>query len=103
MAWLRRIGLDAIGAWTAHLSRRCAEGARACGLEVLGPAEPERRGPTTAIAVANAHAVETALVERRILASARGPAIRLAPHFYNTVDDVDRALDAVAALAGAGA
>jgi selenocysteine lyase/cysteine desulfurase len=93
MAWLRRIGLDAIGAWTAHLSRHCVEGARARGLEVLGPTEPDRRGPTTAIACADAHAVEVALAERRILASARGPAIRLAPHFYNTVEEIEHAME----------
>jgi selenocysteine lyase/cysteine desulfurase len=33
---------------------------------------------------------------RGILTSARGPAIRLAPHFYNTIDEIDRALDALA-------
>ena len=31
--------------------------------------------------------------ERGVLPSARGDVIRLAPHFYNTLDDVDRALD----------
>jgi kynureninase len=50
----------------------------------------------TAIACADSHAVEAALRERGIIASARGPAIRLAPHFYNTTDDVNQALDALA-------
>jgi selenocysteine lyase/cysteine desulfurase len=36
------------------------------------------------------------LRERGVLASARGPVIRLAPHFYNTIDDVDTALAALA-------
>ena len=44
------------------------------------------------------HEVETALRERGIIASARGPAIRLAPHFYSTLEDVDRALDALAGV-----
>jgi selenocysteine lyase/cysteine desulfurase len=38
----------------------------------------------------------------RRLASARGPAIRLAPHFYSSVEDVDRALDALAEVLGGG-
>ena len=29
------------------------------------------------------------------IASARGPAIRLAPHFYSTLDEVEVALDAL--------
>jgi selenocysteine lyase/cysteine desulfurase len=100
MAWLREVGLEAIGAWTATLAHRCVEGARARGLQVLGPLDPIRRTPSTAIACAESHSVEAALREVRIIASARGPAIRLAPHFYNTIEDVDRALDALAGVLG---
>jgi selenocysteine lyase/cysteine desulfurase len=96
MAWLREIGLEAVGAWTSTLGQRCVEGAIERGLEVLGPTDPERRAPTTAIACDDSHAIESALREQHIIASARGPAIRLAPHFYNTIDDVDQALDALA-------
>jgi len=104
MAWLREIGLDAIGAWTDQLGRRCVDGARERGLTVLGagavtgsdPNPSPARTPTTAIACADSHAVEAALRRRHIIASARGPAVRIAPHFYNTLDDVDHALDALA-------
>ena len=70
------------------------QGALARGLEVMGPTD-RPRAPTTAIACADSHAVEAALRERGIIASARGPAIRIAPHFYSTTDDVDQALDAL--------
>ena len=96
MAWLREIGLEAVGRWTSELGRRCVEGALERGLTVLGPTDPVRRAPTTAIACDDGHAVEAALGRRGIIASARGPAIRLAPHFYNTLDDVDQGLDALA-------
>ena len=96
MAWLREIGLDAVGEWTRELGRRCVEGAEARGLEVLGPKEPLRRAPTTAIACADSHGAEAALRSGGIIASARGPAIRIAPHFYNTIEDVERGLDALA-------
>ena len=96
MQWLNRIGLDAIGAWTSHLGQRCVEGALERGLTVLGPTAPELKAPTTAIVCEGSHALESALREQRILVSARGPVIRLAPHFYNTVADVDRALDELA-------
>jgi selenocysteine lyase/cysteine desulfurase len=101
MAWLRAIGLDAIGAWTSHLGQRCVEVAREHGLTVLGPTDPTRKAPTTAIACAESHAVEAALRQQRIIVSARGPAIRLAPHFYNTEDDVDRAVEGLAAVMAA--
>ncbi len=96
MAWLRELGLDAIEAWNDTLGLRCVEGAVERGLTVLGPFDPAMRTPTTAIACDNSHAVEATLRDQRIIASARGPAIRLAPHFYNTIEDVDRALDATA-------
>jgi selenocysteine lyase/cysteine desulfurase len=96
MAWMRELGLDAIGAWTSHLGQRIVEGAQERGLEVLGPTEPERKAPTTAIACEDSAPIEAALRAHGIVASARGPAVRLAPHFYNTVEDVDRSLDALA-------
>jgi selenocysteine lyase/cysteine desulfurase len=95
MAWMRELGLAAIADWDAHLGLHTVRGALARGLEVLGPID-EPRAPMTAIACADSHAVEAALRERGIIASARGPAIRLAPHFYNTTDDVNQALDALA-------
>jgi selenocysteine lyase/cysteine desulfurase len=35
---------------------------------------------------------------RGVLPSARGPVIRLAPHFYSSLADVDTALDLLAEL-----
>jgi selenocysteine lyase/cysteine desulfurase len=61
----------------------------------MGPLDPALRSPTTAFASADSHAVEAALRRRGVIASARGPAIRLAPHFYSTTEHVDRALDAL--------
>lgn len=90
------IGPEHIQAWTQVLADRLAEGGRARGFTVLGPPDSRRRAPTTAFRVADAHAAETALRARGIIASARGPAIRLAPHYYNTLDDIDRALDTLA-------
>ena len=95
MAWLLELGLDRIGAWTRALERYLVEGARARGLEPMGPVEMGAKAPTTAFACADSHAVEARLREQGIIASARGPAIRLAPHFFNTTNDVDQALDAL--------
>jgi len=90
------VGLERIRSWTETLSRRLVEGGRARGFAVLGTTDSTRKAPTTAFRVRDAHAAEAALRSRGILASARGPAIRLAPHFYNTLEEIDRALDALA-------
>lgn len=96
------VGPARIQAWTEVLAGRLAERGQAQGLTVLGPADSRHRSPTTAFRVTDAHAVEAALRARGVLASARGPAIRLAPHFFNTLDDVDRALDHLAAVVHSG-
>ena len=93
MSWLRRIGLDKIGAWTTLLGQRASDRARELGLEVMGPPDGSPGTPTRAIRCDRSHDVEVELRKRNIIASARGPAIRIAPHFYNTFSDVDTALD----------
>lgn len=95
MEWLAGIGASAIGAWAQHLGRRLAEGAVARGLRLHGPGIDAPRTPSTAIVCDDAHAVEQALLGHGVIASARGPVIRLAPHFYNTEAEVDHALDAL--------
>lgn len=100
MELLLETGLEAVGDWTRALARRLMEGARARGLELMGPDDPERRTPTVAFRVDDAHGVEAAMRARGVLPSARGPAIRLAPHYHSTADDVDRALDLLADVLG---
>jgi selenocysteine lyase/cysteine desulfurase len=96
MDFLHEVGLEPIGAWTRVLSEALTEGGRARGLTVLGETDPLKKAPTTAFLVSgDSHEVEAALRERGIVASARGPALRLAPHFYTTLDEVDTALDAL--------
>lgn len=97
MSVLERIGIERIRSWTRVLSDRLIAGGRARGLEVIGTTDSSAKTPTAAFRCEDAHTVEMRLRERDILASARGPAIRLAPHYYNTIEDVDTALDALAA------
>jgi selenocysteine lyase/cysteine desulfurase len=97
MDFLHEIGLDSIQAWTEQLSVALIEGGKARGFQLLGSDDPTKKAPTTAFLVpGDSHVVEEELRVRGILASARGPAIRLAPHFYSTLRDVEDALDALA-------
>lgn len=98
MEMIHAIGVERIRAWHEVLARRLIEGGRARGLTLHGPADAARKTASTAFVVPDSHAVEQAMRDRGILPSARGPVIRLAPHFYSTLEDVDRALDALAAV-----
>jgi len=97
MEVLQEVGLERIGAWTRELSRALMAGGEARGFRILGTRDPARKTPTTAFLVpGDSRDVEARMRTRGILASARGPAIRLAPHFYSTLNDVEVALDALA-------
>ena len=74
------------------------DGGEARGLTVHGTRDMSHKTSTTGFVVDDSHTIEVAMRERGIIASARGPVIRLAPHFYSTIDDVDAALDALAAV-----
>lgn len=94
---IAEVGPSAIRDWTQALSARLIKGGRDRGLQLLGPDDPTHKTPSTAFACpGDSHRAEALMRERGVLASARGPAVRLAPHFYSTPDDVDAALDALA-------
>jgi selenocysteine lyase/cysteine desulfurase len=64
-----------------------------------GTPKPEGKAPTTAFWVgADSATVERRMRARGIIPSARGSVIRLSPHFYSTLDDVDQALDTLASV-----
>lgn len=62
------------------------------GLEVLGPQDLRWRGAAVAVAVPNSHVMEERLKQRGMILSARGPAIRIAPHFFSLEEEIRRAV-----------
>ena len=98
MEMIAGIGVGKIRAWHEVLAARLREGGRERGLTQHGTTDLARKTANTAFVVNDSHAIEQAMRERGVLPSARGPVIRLAPHFYNTIDDIDTALDLLAEL-----
>ena len=96
---IQEVGPANIGSWHRVLARRLIEGGRERGLALHGTPDAARKTASTAFVVDDSHGVEHAMRARGVIASARGPVIRLAPHFYSTTDDVDTALDVLAQLA----
>jgi selenocysteine lyase/cysteine desulfurase len=96
MEIINAVGPANIRAWHEVLGQRLIHGGRARGLSLHGPDDMGRKTATSAFIVGDSHAVEVAMRDRGVIASARGNVIRLAPHFYSTLDDIDRALDALA-------
>jgi selenocysteine lyase/cysteine desulfurase len=92
MALLNEIGVPAIEAYLQQLSAVAIEEAARLDLEVASPLDPAAKGANTAIRIANAAAVEAQMLQSGYVVSARNDVIRIAPHFYNTADDVVGAL-----------
>jgi selenocysteine lyase/cysteine desulfurase len=103
MEIINSIGPLAIREWLEVLGQRLLDGGQSRGLTVHGTLDMTKKTSTTAFLVGerhDSHHVEVAMRARGVLPSARGPVIRLAPHFYSTLNDVDTALDTLAAVLG---
>jgi len=72
--------------------------ARAEGLGLTAPPSDARAPHMLGLELppAAARRVVAALTESKVIASVRGPSLRISPHLHNNQEDVDRLLDAVA-------
>jgi selenocysteine lyase/cysteine desulfurase len=98
MAIINEIGVDEIRRWLELLGQRLIDGGIERGFTLHGTTDMSRKTATTAFVVDDSPAVELTMRRRGIIPSARGPVIRLSPHFYSTIADVDTALDVLASV-----
>jgi len=94
---LQRLGADHAGQQIAHVVERMVSGAIALGLAVVTPSDAARRGPLVVIQARDAPALVARLAAHGVIASARGTGLRVSFHAYNTAEDVDAVLAALAA------
>lgn len=93
---IREIGVDAIRAKSLTLTRRFMTLARDAGFRLNTPDDDRIRGGTVIVDVPNGAAVTSELIARDIIVDYRpGAGIRMAPHFYNTIEEIDRAIEAL--------
>lgn len=94
MEIINEVGVPAISERIDKLSEYTINGALNRGFEVTSPRDVSKKGSTTSIKVPmDSHDLENKLKERNIIASARGEVIRVAPHFYTRLQDIDVVLD----------
>ncbi len=98
MALLNSLDMAAVESHIEHLSEVALQTAREHGLRIASPLDPKRKGSNTAVYVDDSAAVEKRMAGAGFIVSARGPVIRIAPHFYNTAQEVARAMAALAKL-----
>jgi selenocysteine lyase/cysteine desulfurase len=88
------IGIGTVRKQSIARTQRIIERADEAGLPVATPREPSRRGGVVALRFDGAADVTAELVSRGYICSFRG-VLRIAPHFYNTDDEVDSFMDAL--------
>lgn len=95
------VGVGDIYQQIQRLSMLAYELAPRLELRIIGPEQADATGATTAIdagSVEQAHTLEETLRQQNVIVSARGSAIRLAPHGFTTLEDLEQALRLVADL-----
>jgi kynureninase len=87
------IGVAAIREKSLRLTRRLMDRARQAGFRLNTPDADHERGGAVIIDVPNGEAVSQELLEQGVIIDYRpGAGIRMAPHFYNSEEDIDRAM-----------
>ena len=91
---LAGVGIDAIRARSLALTDRIFDWAATANVDVLTPRAVERRGGVVSLRFAGDRQVAAELVHRGFVCSWRG-GLRIAPHVYNTPEEVDAFLAAL--------
>ena len=106
MELILQTGVEGIKSHLDQLTERALHLAADYQLTIFGPDTPARKGAILAVdagSVDDAHTLEGKLRQRGVIVSARGNALRLAPHGFTQEQELEQALAVVAELLGAGA
>jgi len=93
---IQETGVPAIETHVAELNTRLISGLLDLGADVVTPVEPSHRGPMVCARSTDAPALVASLAEEDFVCSLRDRNLRIASHYYNTVDDIDALVEALA-------
>ena len=94
LQYLRSVGWEAIHSRVDHLASFTITSLRDRGFQVITP--ESARGGIVSIQHPEASRVVRALAEQAIFVEDRGGVIRVSPHFYNTEEDIEHFVSALA-------
>jgi selenocysteine lyase/cysteine desulfurase len=96
MELMEEIGIAETREHVSGLTERLIAGVDELGGIVVTPRQSERRGALVCIRSTDAPALVETLAAERIVTSERDGSLRVSPHAYNTDDDIDAVLAALA-------
>ncbi len=90
------VGMAAIRRHNMALTERLVERCRERGLALRVSNRPETRSAIVLVRHANPDEAVARLAEREIVVDSRPGVVRISPHFYNTIDEIDAVVEALA-------
>jgi kynureninase len=96
---VHEIGVDRVRRQSTRMTARLLDLVDAYGFTSAASRDPERLAGTVAVNVPDALRVSRTLKAREFVVDYRPPVgIRISPHFYNTMDEIDRAMAEIASI-----
>ncbi|HEY6960188.1 MAG TPA: aminotransferase class V-fold PLP-dependent enzyme [Candidatus Limnocylindria bacterium] len=95
---LGEVGIASVRERHQLLSQRLLDGARAQGWTARCPLDARERTSIVTLEHPDPHAAVEALRAKGVICDTRPGLIRLSPHYFNTLEEMDRALEALAPL-----
>jgi kynureninase len=100
---MEEIGVATVRERHMLLSQRLVDGARRQGWTVRCPVDANERTAIVTLEHPDPHGAVDALRAQGVISDTRPGLIRLSPHYFNTLDEMDRALELLAPLRAAAA
>jgi len=102
---IEEVGVPRIRERSLELTQLMIDLCDGAGLEIVSPREPARRGGTVTVSTPDHAACHRELGERGVICDFRPDpegGIRIGPHFFNTEDEVRRAISELAEIVASG-
>jgi kynureninase len=93
---VHEIGVARIRERTRFLSDDLTRRASEQGWRLLGPTDSAQRSSIVVLAMERPEEIVHALTERNIIVDSRPDRVRISPHFYNTIEENEMIVDAIA-------
>jgi selenocysteine lyase/cysteine desulfurase len=94
------LGVEAIAAYLRWLGDPVLEWAAARGVPITSPTDPRHRSQIVCLAPPDAREAHRRLRQAGVVSSLREGSIRLAPHCYNTVEEMERVVEVLDEMMG---
>jgi len=98
MEMIKKIGVENIENKIKLLVDHAIDYATSKGLKTITPLDSKERGAIVSFLVNDPHGIEKKLRRIGIITSARGEGLRIAPHFYNSKEEIEEAIDQIWAI-----